>query len=177
MYCVVSLLCIPSSNLVGSRISEKCKRTPQCQNVPLTRFFGTKTELLDAYTPDPASSVLADHRPTDENERSKIGFHNAHFRWSASSPRAGTATPSQREFTLKADGDIIFQPGGLNLVVGPTASGKTSLLLALLGELHYIPSVVIDDSWYNLPRDAGVSFCAQEPWILNETIKVTCLSI
>lgn len=74
---------------------------------------------------------------------------------------------------MRADGDITFETGSLNLVVGPTASGKTSLLLALLGELHYIPAGL--DSWYNLSRDGGVSYCAQEPWILNETIRVSLI--
>lgn len=71
---------------------------------------------------------------------------------------------------LRVDGDVIFKAGNLNLIIGPTASGKTCVLLALLGELHHVPTGL--DSWYNLPRDKGVSYCAQEPWILNETIKV-----
>lgn len=83
---------------------------------------------------------------------------------------SGTATPHQRVHKLRVEGEVTFKAGALNLVVGPTASGKSSLLLALLGELHYIPQG--DDSWYNLPRAGGVSYAAQEPWIMNESIKV-----
>lgn len=68
------------------------------------------------------------------------------------------------------DGDVCFTQGTLNLVVGPTGAGKTSLLLSLLGELHFVPIGL--DSWYNLPRENGVAYAAQEPWIQNETIKV-----
>jgi len=56
------------------------------------------------------------------------------------------------------------------MTAGPTGSGKTSLLMALLGEMHYMPSG--PRSWYNLPRDGGVAFAAQESWVQNETIKV-----
>lgn len=56
---------------------------------------------------------------------------------------------------------------------GPTGSGKTSLLMALMGEMHYIPSG--PGSWYNLPREGGVAYAAQESWVLNETIKVCAL--
>jgi len=34
---------------------------------------------------------------------------------------------------------------------------------------HFLPAG--PDSWYNLPREGGVSFAPQEPWILNETIR------
>lgn len=55
------------------------------------------------------------------------------------------------------------------MIVGPTGCGKTSLLMALLGELHYVPSG--PDSWFNLPRENGVAYAAQESWVQNETIR------
>jgi len=27
------------------------------------------------------------------------------------------------------------------------------------------------DSWYNLPRDQGIAYAAQESWVQNETIR------
>ena len=42
--------------------------------------------------------------------------------------------------------------------------------MALLGEMHYSPTA--SDSWFNLPRENGVAYAAQESWVLNETIKV-----
>ena len=41
--------------------------------------------------------------------------------------------------------------------------------MALLGELHYIPFG--PDSWFNLPRENGVGYAAQESWVQNETIR------
>jgi GTPase SAR1 family protein len=58
--------------------------------------------------------------------------------------------------------------------VGPTASGKTSLLHALLGEMHDASEG--PDSWTALPRAGGVAFAVQESWIENGTIRVTWAS-
>ncbi|KAJ3867511.1 P-loop containing nucleoside triphosphate hydrolase protein [Lentinula novae-zelandiae] len=96
----------------------------------------------------------------------RFGFHNASFTWSKSA--GGTATPS-RNFVLTVAGDLHLKPNALNLVVGPTGSGKTSLLLALLGEMHFAP--LSNDAWFNLPRSGGIAYAAQESWVLNETIR------
>lgn len=69
-----------------------------------------------------------DHGPSDPNV---IGFHDAIFSWS--SDIDGSLTPSKRNFRLQMDGEVIFKRGGINLIIGPTGSGKTSLLMALLG--------------------------------------------
>ncbi|KAJ7084261.1 hypothetical protein C8R44DRAFT_651519, partial [Mycena epipterygia] len=37
------------------------------------------------------------------------------------------------------------------------------------GEMHFIPSSL--NSWYNLPRSFGVTYGAQESWVLNETVR------
>lgn len=110
-----------------------------------------------------------DELPEPSNEM--IGFHNARFTWSASSNHTSGPVNPRRNFTLRAEGDIFFKHGVLNLVVGPTGSGKTSLLLALLGEMHFTPNGV--DAWYYLPRDKGIAYCPQEAWLLNDTIRVS----
>ena len=78
-------------------------------------------------------------------------------------------TPSRRTFTLRVPGDLVLQRGKINLVVGPTGSGKTSLLMALLGEMHFAP--LLSGAWVNLPREGGVAYAAQESWVQNETIR------
>jgi hypothetical protein len=45
--------------------------------------------------------------------------------------------------------------------------------MALLGEMHLVPSS--PSSWYNLPRNKGVSFATQESWVMNDTIKVSAV--
>ncbi|KAF7364891.1 Multidrug resistance-associated ABC transporter protein [Mycena venus] len=125
--------------------------------------FLKNTELLDSFDEKQAPVLLTAASSTDE----RIGFRNAIFSWSKESD--SSLTRSQRHFQLKIDGEVLFERGRINLVVGPTGSGKTSLLMALLGEMHFIPSS--PDSWYNLPRSSGVAYAAQESWVLNETIR------
>ena len=104
-------------------------------------------------------------------DKSVIGFKDAHFTWSGDDVVDGAETPSRRKFVLRIDGDLIFRPGSINMIIGPTGSGKTSLLMALLGEMRYVPSTPC--SWVNLPRDGGVAYAAQESWVQNETIRVS----
>ncbi len=50
-----------------------------------------------------------------------------------------------------------------------SGSGKTSLLMALLGEMHFLPA--LPTSWFALPREKGVAYAAQESWVQNDTIR------
>lgn len=43
-------------------------------------------------------------------------------------------------------------------------------MVIISGEMHYIPNG--PDSWYNLPREGGIAYAAQESWVHNETIRV-----
>lgn len=52
---------------------------------------------------------------------------------------------------------------GLNLVIGPTGSGKTSLLLAMLGEMEMQSG--------SLQAPNSIAYCSQQPWLLNDTIQ------
>ncbi|KAK7041873.1 hypothetical protein VNI00_008830 [Paramarasmius palmivorus] len=124
--------------------------------------FLRDSELLDEYTD---TKIIS-----DENVE-RIGFHNALFTWTAQVDSAidSDYTPGRQRFVLQVRDEILFKSGAMNLIMGPTGSGKTSLLLALLGEMHFIPSA--EDSWFNLPRQRGVAYAAQEAWVLNETIK------
>ena len=118
----------------------------------------------------------------------RIGFHNATFLWSADAETSS----AKRRFTLKIEEELQFKKGTINLIVGPTGSGKTSLLMALLGkfavpyfrvvllltspgEMHFVLSA--PGGWFNLPRDGGVAYAAQESWVQNDTIRVRNLSI
>ncbi|KAE9393212.1 P-loop containing nucleoside triphosphate hydrolase protein [Gymnopus androsaceus JB14] len=92
-----------------------------------------------------------------------IGFKNATFILGNSSDYFYLA------FMLRIDGELIFKRGTINLIIGSTGSGKTSMLMALLSEMHFISSG--PDAWYNLPRNGGVAYAAQESWVQNATIK------
>ncbi|CCL98867.1 uncharacterized protein FIBRA_00874 [Fibroporia radiculosa] len=130
--------------------------------------FMQKTELLDQFTE--RSSIMAELIQSNAVEDSEfIGFRNAWFTWTDETNNTSTPAAPRRKFTLRIEDELRFQRGSINIIVGPTGSGKTSLLMALLGEMHYMPSG--PDSLYNLPRERGVAFAAQESWIQNETIR------
>lgn len=59
-----------------------------------------------------------------------IGFENATFQWN--SRKSVDVDSSSAHFTLK-DLSIFFPIGQLTIIAGPTGSGKTALLHALLG--------------------------------------------
>ena len=118
-------------------------------------------DVFDAegHTDDPAP---------DAAHREDIGFGKAEFSWTAMN---GNLDINEQVFRLRIAEDIVFQKGVLNLIYGPTACGKTSMLMALLGEMHYTPLGA--DSWVNLPKKDGVAYASQESWVLSETIKVS----
>ncbi|KAI1792393.1 P-loop containing nucleoside triphosphate hydrolase protein [Ganoderma leucocontextum] len=149
--------------------------------VSLERINGFlhKTELLDEYEVTKQGSTHGnDIRRLPEHRT--IGIKQTTFTWAndGASP-SSVSTPTmpgtlgsgrrQRKFVLNVDGEVLFRRGQINLIVGPTGSGKTSLLMALLGEMHAIPSG--PESFVELPRAGGVAYAAQESWIQNETIR------
>ncbi|KDR74315.1 hypothetical protein GALMADRAFT_250126 [Galerina marginata CBS 339.88] len=129
--------------------------------------FLNKTELLDTFM-DTSSVNSVPMLSAAVAPSLDIGFRNATFAWSLEEDD-GTATPSSRTFKFRVDGELLFKRNCINLIIGPTGSGKTSLLMALLGEMHFIPSH--PDSWFNLPREGGVAYAAQESWVQNQTIR------
>ncbi|KAI8627665.1 multidrug resistance-like protein [Xylariaceae sp. FL1651] len=80
-----------------------------------------------------------------------VAIHNASFSWSASGP---------------ASLEIVhmdIKKGQLVIVTGPVASGKTTLLKGLLGELPSITGRV------ELAHQK-IAWCDQTPWLVNDTI-------
>ncbi|THV06409.1 P-loop containing nucleoside triphosphate hydrolase protein [Dendrothele bispora CBS 962.96] len=131
--------------------------------------FLYNTELLDTYRQSSNGKLEEVPTSTTASEGTQdIGFRNATFTWSNDS-EDGTMTPSRRRFRLQVEDELLFKRGCINLIVGPTGCGKTSMLMALLSEMHFVP--MNPDSWYNLPRDKGVAYAAQESWVQNATIK------
>ncbi|CAE6439243.1 unnamed protein product [Rhizoctonia solani] len=90
-----------------------------------------------------------------------------------------TSTEEDQPFTLR-DVSVVFPEGVLSLVYGPTGSGKSSLLAAMLGEMDRIEG----ESY--LPKDPthlhsktnlqmAISYCAQQPWLEHKSIKENIL--
>ncbi|KAJ2842353.1 hypothetical protein J3B02_005605, partial [Coemansia erecta] len=102
-----------------------------------------------------------------------IGFQHATLSWDKPSAVSNT-------FCLK-DIDVQFPLGKLSLIGGSTGSGKTSMLSALIGEMHLVSGFVMvptaltkDSSEYGVFAGLGVTeiaYVAQEPWLCNTTVR------
>ncbi|KAG9246127.1 ABC transporter-like protein [Calycina marina] len=116
------------------------------------------------------------HDNVDNEGNKVIGFKDATFSWGGKEKTGEEASEAFRLMNL----NINFVIGKLNIIAGPTGSGKTSLLMALLGEMTMIKGQV------NLPggsnrEDAridpenglaeSVAYCAQQAWLVNATIE------
>ncbi|OCH87049.1 hypothetical protein OBBRIDRAFT_796585 [Obba rivulosa] len=130
--------------------------------------FLQKTEVLDRF----ASGNIEPTAPV-EVAPEVIGIKEARFTWANDNDGASTPGCQRRKFSLRIEDELIFKRGHINLILGPTGSGKTSILMALLGEMHYIP--LSHKSFVNLPRDKGVAYAAQETWVQNDTIRENIL--
>lgn len=125
------------------------------------------------------TQLLGDSRQTGE---SKIALEDATLTW-GSKNAAGTSEAAEAFRLINLN--VSFKLGQLNVIAGPTGSGKTSLLMALLGEMRllngrvYLPGVTTNRA--ELPVDPetlltdNVAFCAQEAWLVNATIKENIL--
>ncbi|GME67311.1 unnamed protein product [[Candida] boidinii] len=103
-----------------------------------------------------------------------IGFRDASFTWNKN---------AESEFKLK-NINIDFKVSKLNIIVGATGCGKSSLLLALLGEMDklsgevYLNGITPRDELVPNPATGlteSVAYCAQSAWLLNDTIRENIL--
>lgn len=116
----------------------------------------------------------------DENGQRVIGFRDAAFIWGG---KDAIAADGSMAFRL-LDININFKIGKLNIVAGPTGSGKTSLLMALLGEMTktkgkvYLPGGRSREDVRPDPETGLTETCAyvaQTAWLVNANIKENIL--
>ncbi|CAG8509015.1 21771_t:CDS:10 [Cetraspora pellucida] len=113
-----------------------------------------------------------------------IGFKNSTFRWpdgedsidnSSVSVNLNTQNPSNK-FTL-INLNISFPVNELSIICGPTGSGKTSLLMALLGEMEcldgqvFLPRTNIESLNKLGGAPSGIAYVSQTAWLQNASIK------
>ena len=137
-------------------------------------------QRIDAFLHSPDTDKYEQQLHAEETPDT-LGFRTASFTYappdaSRDDAPSGASTP---RFQL-VDLDCQFPLHALSIVVGPVGSGKTSLLLALLGELRCTSGAV------TMPRAmttatlgstfaANMAYCPQSPWIFNTTVRENIL--
>ncbi|KTW28893.1 hypothetical protein T552_01522 [Pneumocystis carinii B80] len=108
-----------------------------------------------------------------------IGFKNASFTWASKNDVLENTEIYLNSFRIY-DLNISFPVDKLTVIIGPVGSGKTSLLMALLGEMTNLGGKEFCPGKYNknylIPDHQtgfteSVAYCAQQPWLLSDTIR------
>ncbi|KAK3320254.1 putative ATP-dependent bile acid permease [Cercophora scortea] len=166
--------------------------------IPLDRLSDSITFLIEANVSLVRIGKFLEERGSDKYKQllgqdgSVIGFDAATLSWpstrltsvvspSEDSPLLTNNDTSHMDFTLR-DLTINFQHGTLNVVCGPTGSGKSSLLLALLGEMHLEHGRVLlpglgnhTTNTHNPTFSTTTAYCPHDPWITNQSIRSNIL--
>ncbi|KAI7349513.1 bile acid-transporting ATPase [Hortaea werneckii] len=129
-------------------------------------------DRVEEYLNEPETDKYRQLEKTERDDDGEvmIGFDKATFSWGGR---------DSDDFKM-IDMDLHFKVGQLNIIIGPTGSGKTSLLMALLGEMSllegsvYLPGGRSRED-LKVDPDTGltesVAYCAQQAWLVNGTIK------
>ncbi|KPM40774.1 ATP-dependent bile acid permease [Neonectria ditissima] len=116
----------------------------------------------------------------DEEGVKRIGFSNATLIWGG---KDTVAEDGSRAFRLM-DMDVNFKLGKLNIIAGPTGSGKTSMLMGLLGEMTlmegkiYCPGGRSREDVRPDPETGlanTIAYVAQAAWLVNANIRENIL--
>ena len=117
---------------------------------------------------------------SDERGNKVIGFRDATFIWGSKSAVGKDGSMAFRLLDLNVE----FRAEQLNLITGPTGSGKSSMLMALLGEMTlmkgkvYFPGGQSREDVRPDP-DTGLAetcaYVAQQAWLVNASIKENIL--
>ncbi|RHZ61323.1 putative ABC bile acid transporter [Aspergillus thermomutatus] len=111
----------------------------------------------------------------------KIALENATLSWGTPKKDSHGEAPDNGEAFRLINMNVSFDIGKLNIIAGPTGSGKTSLLMALLGEMKllegrvHLPGGTANRAELPVDPQTGliesVAYCAQEAWLVNATVK------
>ncbi len=142
---------------------------------------------------DWVSSLKAPQVPPEEAADTKIGFEHASFRWNtgvnAKAEEANKTAMTNGDGNVASipppafelsDLDVIFPTGKLSVISGPTGSGKSAMLAALLGEMDCIsgrsflpkyPQAVNSETGLK----NSIAYASQTAWLQNMSIKLNIL--
>ncbi|KAJ3338789.1 hypothetical protein HDU91_001122, partial [Kappamyces sp. JEL0680] len=129
---------------------------------------------IDKYSLQKSGDEVHSDSGTADDSAFTIGFRNAEFQFYGTEEETADAAASH--FKLR-NLNVEFPVGKLSLICGPTGSGKTSMLLALLGEMecvqgeHFVPKS--DTAMVNpfTGFTNTVAYASQTAWLLNATVR------
>ncbi|KAL3475117.1 hypothetical protein BJX99DRAFT_230254 [Aspergillus californicus] len=134
-------------------------------------------DRVDQYLNEDETEKYTQLAKEDDSEP-RIALENATLSWGTGKK---TQKGEQDDTFRLINIDVEFQLGKLNIIAGQTGSGKTSLLMALLGEMKllqgsvHLPGAMANRSELPVDPQTGliesVAYCAQEAWLVNDTIK------
>lgn len=163
-----------------------------------------ETYLEEDEVDEQVSSIKKARAPYVDGEDDTLSIENGFFKWNevpekpeenskakgknhsrtSSSDESVTAvdseaasirsSPEDHRFELK-DISVRFPEGELSVITGPTASGKTALLMALLGEMTTISGkLTISKNTSKIDENGlmhSISYAAQSPWLRHQSIR------
>lgn len=147
----------------------------------ITNVLQTKVSIdrVDEFLAEEETEKYLQLKPIQDQDPDAplIGFTGGAFTWGSKKQIKNKGMGSA--FQLQ-DLNIRFEPEALNIIAGPTGSGKTSLLMALLGEMTHLKGSVhlpgaqsreelVPDSETRLTE--SVAYCAQQAWLVNDTVR------
>ncbi|KAF7979956.1 hypothetical protein HWV62_40400 [Athelia sp. TMB] len=121
--------------------------------------------------------------PADRNIDPRLGLEHASFKWNEVEEKQTDQAPETNDAELQVehrfelrDIDVIFPDGELSMITGPTASGKSAMLMALLGEMTLLPGGRIimsknTDKVDEFGNTHSISYAAQSPWLRHQSIR------
>ncbi|KAF2480400.1 P-loop containing nucleoside triphosphate hydrolase protein [Neohortaea acidophila] len=122
----------------------------------IQEFCHYATTASDAFD-DPNDCEKCSVEPkTDQQTQAAVSFRNESFKWKETEP------------AVLHNVSIDIQPGKITALLGPVGSGKSTLLESILGE------TLSSASRQGLDGQR-VSYCAQEPWLEDSTIRANIL--
>ena len=116
-----------------------------------THYDEHQALLYDSNNKDTMSSGHPDLKHSGSSTEA-LSLHNASFGWSKTNQRV----------VKEVDWNTTIST--LTMLVGPSASGKSTMLKGILGETPFFEGIV-------RISNAKIAWCEQTPWLINGTIK------
>lgn len=146
-------------SLATSPLIRLCEALPSCMQA--VACFGHIEEYcskapVEAHPSASAGSAQDElemgHQSLSSSRKSLFSFKGAEISWSQSGPES-----------VLHGLNLDIAPG-FTAIIGPVASGKSSLLATIIGETELKQGSISE-------RLSGVAFCSQTPWITDETLR------